>query len=142
MLNCFSSIKFLLLFLIIVSLTGHTAEKKKIVYLTKEKLRCLQEQVEDLLDEKTDPLLVVFTRDCHRTSTQIVESEKMRVGIPEINPKVNAQDPTLKREDLLLITRSELQCFELQFGQLMKSKKEPIRIEFTESCTQDSKNRL
>jgi len=143
--RCFVSIRYIFLFLIVFPLTGYAAGNNKLVHLTKERLHCLLEQVENLLEEGANPVVIPLSQICPQSSIQLPGIERERSdGLPTFKPRIDRKNPTLKPEDMLIVTRSELKCFKSEFSKLEKFNKEPIQVRFTESCIHDSdnKNRL
>lgn len=133
------SINLLLLSLCVLPFTAFADDNLKEISLTKNKLRCLYGQTESLLKEGSDPVIVVLTNNCHQASNNLVDEEHIR--LPNYDPKIDSLKPTLKLEDVLILTRLQLRCFKLEFDRLKNYTQEPVPVKFTESCTQNSENK-
>jgi hypothetical protein len=56
-----------------------------------------------------------------------------RTQSPEINPAVGS-NPTLKPEDVLVLSHAQLRCFKQRFSELMQTGDDPQSVAFPEHC--------
>jgi hypothetical protein len=108
-------------------LVGHSADTYQ---LSKTTLQCLYNQAESLLTEPGEPLLILLNQ-CNQTSTSLMSGEK--TGLAPIEPAVDSK-PTLKPEDVLVLTHMELQCFKQDFERYKQESTEPVTVIFRDTC--------
>lgn len=122
--------------LCILPVIGHSADNLQKSYLiSKDKLKCLYEQTDSLLKEPMEPVIVILNNHCDQPRAQLSNGEKSR--LPLFNPQVDPKAPTLKPEDVLMLSRAQLKCFKQAFDELMKQAQEPVSVRFTDTCNMD-----
>ena len=133
------SIYSLLFCLCSLPMTGYSANDPQETYLiAKDKLQCLYDQTDNLLDELADPVIVLFTSQCDQPPAQLDSGEKGT--LPVLNLKVGS-DATLKPEDVLVLTHAQLLCFKHSFAGLMQQTKEPVPVRFANSCATENSDK-
>lgn len=122
----------LLFYLSALPISGYSADddSQKTYLITKEKLRCLYKQSDSLL-KGPDPAIVFLSSRC--TELQGQDEVGERTSFPVLEPKIDP-NPTLKPEDVLMLSHDQLQCFKQAFDKLMMQTMEPISVRFTSNC--------
>jgi len=130
---------FLGFFAAMISFASYAEEKAKEVgyLLTKSQLQCLHAQVEGLLSEKVDPAIILLSEEsCKPSSSSLKSGVGERTDLPGLKPSVNPTEAKpLKPEDVLVLNKAQLTCFNQQFATLMKQEKEAIQMTFPENCS-------
>ncbi len=103
----------------------------KIHLITKGKLKCLYEEIDNLLSEPADPVIVLLKSPCTQLLQKLPSEEKGRLPLPK--PKVD-ENPTLEPADVLVLTHSQLICFKSVFDSFMQQTEDMVPVRFTETC--------
>ena len=102
--------------------------------LTKAQLKCLYAQVDSLLSEPVDPVVILLTTPCDQSNSPPLPSGE-KTELPVLNPTIGSEaTATLKPEDILMLSKAQLICFQQQFNQLMQQPSDAIQVTFQENC--------
>jgi hypothetical protein len=126
--------QFLSLLTLLLPLTNSVAAEQTYL-LTKEQLKCLYAQVDNFLSEPADPVIILLTTQCNPSdSPPLPSGEKTELPLP--NPTIgSAATATLKPEDVLVLSKKQLKCFQKQFDELIQPSKDAIQVSFSEHCS-------
>lgn len=128
----------LILFTFPATLYGSGSGKNHLI--KKQKLICLYEQVDDLLKKPDDQLVMVFLTD---TRTQAGEAENdgtISRSLPTMSLAIDASKPTSNPHDLLMLTHIQLKCFKSNFKNLIIDQRDPVPVEFKNTCVTDEEH--
>lgn len=138
MLRFFSS---LLGILIVLPLVGYAQNSEHEYHIEKQKLTCLYKRIDDLLKRQFDPVMVILEREC--ADSQVDEGNSVRGGImlpilvSGTMSSTNAER-IANSEDVLMLTKEQLQCFKLRFNKLLKDNEHDlVFIDFRRICQND-----
>lgn len=129
--------QFLFLLTLLLPLTNSVAAEQTYL-LTKDQLKCLYAQVDSLLSEPADPVVILLTTQCDLSdSSPLSSGEKTELPLP--NPTIgSAATATLKPEDVLVLSKKQLKCFQQQFNELIQQSKDAIQVSFSEHCSSEN----
>lgn len=124
---------FILMFLLIFPTVGYSSsEKHKEYIIEREKLKCLYIQVGRLLKEGSDPVWILLTNKCDQTPLSSISGEKTDLPKPP-SLKPDLEKPILKPDDILLLSRKQLECFRDNYEKMDKTN-DPVTVSFLENC--------
>jgi len=113
----------------------HAAEQSHT--LTPKQLKCLYAQIESLISEPADPVLVLLTLPCESSEVPTLPAGE-KTEFPELDPEVVPDgSATLKPEDVLMLSKKQLICFQKQYNKLIQQDKDTIQVSFADSCTDE-----
>lgn len=124
----------LLVFPITASATGPNK-----YLLEKEKLICLFEQVDNLLEESKNKLVNVYLTDqlCNQYTKN---DDDTRSSLPVIDINIDPSKPTLSPKKRLTLTHKQLQCFKQVFKTLINDERDPVPVDFENICRWQERN--
>ncbi len=135
MLRNFSSLLWIVLAL---PVNGYAQNSEREYHIEKQKLTCLYKRVDDLLERRADPVMVVLERECD--DSQVEAGDRVRGGITLPFLVLGAVSSTngeggVTSKDVLMLTKEQLQCFKLRFNKLLKdNKSDPVLVDFGKIC--------
>lgn len=129
------SILFLLIWFMLPA-TVYGSEKNQLV--ERQKLICMHEKIDDLLDEPDDHLvMVILTNQCSQPSnakTNMVTRSLPSLTMATSIMQSGSSETTLEPNDILMLTHEQLYCFKSNYQEMTA---DPVTVNFKSTCNTD-----
>ena len=124
--------------LLISSAVGYSfqciaAEGDKNKHSSKAEIQCLYDIVDTYLSEPVDPVIILLPNICAKPEIPSGSGTGIKSNLPTLSLPVNPETPSLTEDDILIVSKEQLNCFKKNFEQLI-DQSSAIKTIFNAQC--------
>lgn len=116
--------------------TVYGSEQNQLI--ERQKVICMYENIDDLLDEPDDHLvMVILTDQCVQPSNakpNMITRSLPGLTMVTSNVQNDSSETILGPNDILMLTHDQLDCFKSNYQKMIANQGDPILVNFKNTC--------